>query len=282
MLIERIPGEPVAGTYPVAMTTLGDLVDSFDRWFPPELAEDWDAVGLLVGRRSAQVSAVALAVEVTDATLDWAIKQRAQCLFVHHPLYLRGTTSIDGDHWRGNLVMRAVEAGLAIFVAHTNADHARPGVSDALATALGIVESRPIRRHPSSAFLGTGRYGVLAAPTSLSEFAARVAWALPATHAGVRWAGASDRRIVRVAVCGGAGGELLEEVDADVYVTSDLRHHPASDYLASGRAALVDIPHAAAESLWLAPLAARIEQEFHGLQASVCPLSTDPWSGHHA
>ena len=264
------------------MIMLGELIAAFDRWFPPELAEDWDAVGLLVGRRSLPVTRVAMAVDITDATLASAIEQEAQCLFVHHPLYLRGTTNIDGDRWRGSLVMRAVEAGVAIFVAHTNADHARPGVSDALATALGLAETRPIRRHSSSALLGTGRFGVLAAPTTLAEFAARVAWALPATHAGVRWAGDPDRRIVRVAVCGGSGSELLEEVDADVYVTSDLRHHLASDYLASGRAALIDIPHAAAESLWLTPLAARLELEFPALSTSVCPINTDPWSGHHA
>ncbi len=264
------------------MTTVGDLVSAFDSWFPPALAEDWDAVGLLTGRRGAQVTQVALAVDVTTATLEWAIDAGAQLLLVHHPVYLRGTTNVDGDSPRGALVQRAIESGLAVFVAHTNADHARPGVSDALAEASGLRETRPIRRHASSPHVGTGRYGSLEVPTNLAEFVGRLAWALPTTHAGVRWAGDGERRIVRVAVCGGAGGELLDEVDADVYVTSDLRHHVASDYLATGRAALVDIPHAAAEALWLQPLATRIEAQFPDVSSAVCPIVTDPWTGHHA
>ena len=263
------------------MTTVGDLVAAFDAWFPPELAADWDAIGLLTGRRATTVSKVALAVDVTDSTLSWAIAEGAQLLFAHHPLYLRGTTNVDGDSPRGDLVQRAIEAGLAIFVAHTNADHARPGVSDALAESLGLSETRPIRPHITDPHVGTGRYGSLDAPTTLAEFVGRVAWALPKTHSGVRWAGEPDRRIVRVAVCGGSGGDLLDEIDADVYVTSDLRHHLALDHLASKRAALVDIPHAAAEWLWLAPLAQRVEGRLASLSAVVCPLITDPWSGHH-
>jgi dinuclear metal center YbgI/SA1388 family protein len=264
------------------MASVGDLVAALDAWFPPELAEEWDAVGLLAGRRRQPVGRVALAVDATDATLAWAIEAGAQLLFVHHPLYLRGTTNIDGDSPQGDLVQRAIESGLAIFVAHTNADVARPGVSDELATTLGLTETRPIRRHPSSPHLGIGRYGVLEQPTTLAEFAGRVAWALPKTHAGLRWAGDPERRIVRVALCGGAGGDLLDEVDADVYVTSDLRHHVALDYLASRRASLIDIPHAAAEWLWLTPLARRLEERFTSLTAVVCPIITDPWSGHHA
>ncbi len=267
--------------YPADMTNVGDLIAAFDEWFPPELAEDWDAVGLLTGRRTAPVSAVALAVELTDATLPWAIDEGAQVLFVHHPLYLRGTSNVDGDSPRGGLVQRAIEAGLAIFVAHTNADHARPGVSDALAEAVGLIETRPIRRHITDPHVGTGRYGSLEAPTTLAEFVGRVAWALPKTHSGVRWAGEPDRRIVRVAVCAGAGADLLDEIEADVFVTSDLRHHAALDYLASQRASLIDIPHAAAEWLWLAPLAQRLQARYANLSTVVCPLVTDPWSGHH-
>lgn len=259
---------------------VGTLIGHLERWFPPELAEDWDAVGLLTGRRGDDVAKVALAVDPTAATIEWALAEHVQFLLVHHPLYLRGTTNVDGDGAKGRLIHTAIERGLAIYVAHTNADIARPGVSDALIEALGVKQSLPIRPHHSDPTLGIGRVGNLDAPTTLGEFAARVAWALPATHAGIRWAGATDRVIRRVAVCGGAGDDLLPEVDADVYVTSDLRHHVASDYLALDRAALVDIPHAAAESLWLQPLGHRLAEL--GVSTVVCPFITDPWAAHHA
>lgn len=261
------------------MATVGTLIGHIEQWFPPELAEEWDAIGLVTGRRDASVHTVALAVDPTAAVVAWAIEQGAQFLLVHHPLYLRGTTTVDGDTTKGGVVHDAIRNGLAIYVAHTNADAARPGVSDALIEAFGIHDAKPIRPRSDDPTLGLGRVGTLPAPTTLGEFAARVAWALPATAAGIRWAGEPTSTISTVAVCGGAGDDLLAEVQADVYVTSDLRHHVASEYLAPHHAALIDIPHAAAESLWLEPLADRLRGL--GIDAFVCPFVTDPWSGHH-
>jgi putative NIF3 family GTP cyclohydrolase 1 type 2 len=146
------------------MTTVGDCVARFDQWFPPELAQDWDAVGLLTGRRSNPVTVICFAVDITAATVDWAIGEGAQLLFVHHPLYLRGTTNLDGDSPKGALVHRAITNDLAILVAHTNADIARPGVTDAIAHALGLRDLAPIRPHASNPEIGLGRVGDLVEP----------------------------------------------------------------------------------------------------------------------
>ena len=262
------------------MATVGSLVAMLESWFPPHLAEEWDAIGLLTGRRAAPVEKVALAVDPTIETVRWALSEHAQLLVVHHPLFLRGTTNVDGDSAKGDVVHTAIEQGLAIHVAHTNADIARPGVSDAIIEALGVRNSRPIRPHATDPNLGVGRVGELDQPTRLEDFAARVAWAMPTTHAGIRWAGDKNATIKRVAVCGGAGDDLLDDVDADVYVTSDLRHHIASEYLARNRAALIDVAHAAAESVWLQPLGHRIAAL--GVSVTVCPFITDPWVAHHA
>lgn len=264
------------------MPTLGEVIAQFDAWFPPTLAEDWDAVGLLTGRRADTVTHVAFAVDITDETVQWAIAQGAQLLFTHHPLYLRGTTSIDGDSPKGRLVHHAIANYLAIHVAHTNADTARPGVSDAIAHALHLQDLRPIRPHHTDPRLGLGRVGRMAEPCDFAMFVQRVFEAMPASGAGIKWSGDPGRHITTVAVCGGAGDDLLGEIDADVYVTSDLRHHVAGEYLATGRASLIDVPHAAAESLFLQPLAQGVERAFPGVRTSVYPAITDPWTGHSA
>ena len=261
------------------MTTVGDVLAHLDRRFPPILAEDWDAVGLVTGRRADPVARIALAVEANRAILDWAIDIDADLLVLHHPLYLRGTAGIDGDSPKGALVHDAVRAGLAVFVAHTNADAARPGVSDALADAIGVRDTRPVIAHPTDASLGIGRAGTLDVPCTLAEFAERVARAIPGARGGVRFAGDGARLVRKVAVCAGAGDDLLEHVDADVIVTSDIRHHPAAEYLLTGRAAIVDIPHATGESLWLAPLASELASEFPGVSTVVDAIGCDPWSG---
>jgi dinuclear metal center YbgI/SA1388 family protein len=135
---------------------------------------------------------------------------------------------------------------------------------------------------------GIGRVGRLAAPTTLREFALLVAEALPATAQGVRIAGEPTAEIVRVAVCGGAGDGLLSAVracGADVYVTADLRHHPASEAREedlAGTPYLVDVAHWASEWPWLAGVSNRLEGELERLgmpiEVHVSNRCTDPWT----
>ena len=133
---------------------------------------------------------------------------------------------------------------------------------------------------PGTTATGTGRIGSVT-PTSLRGFADRVAAALPATAHGVRVAGDPDRAVRRVALCGGAGDFLLEHVartDADVYLTSDLRHHRASEFLEGDGPALVDVSHWAAEWTWLPVVSARVARELGAtVDTRVSTIDTDPW-----
>lgn len=137
---------------------------------------------------------------------------------------------------------------------------------------------------PGLAETGTGRIGSVE-PTTLRAFAAAVAGALPQTAHGVRVAGDPDREVRRVAVCGGAGDFLLDTVartDADVYVTSDLRHHPASEFREQDGPALVDVAHWAAEWTWLPAVEARLRASLGSsvgdtLETRVSTACTDPW-----
>jgi dinuclear metal center YbgI/SA1388 family protein len=142
---------------------------------------------------------------------------------------------------------------------------------------LGSGSTEPTRGH--------GRIGHLAEPITLKEFAGRVAAALPSTAHGVRVAGDPDREIRTVAVGAGAGDSLLDLVatsGADVFVTSDLRHHRAGEFLEAGGPALVDVAHWAAEWTWLpvaeAGVLARLEDRGYTVDTQVSTLVTDPWT----
>ncbi|GAB2859927.1 Nif3-like dinuclear metal center hexameric protein [Nocardioides pacificus] len=138
---------------------------------------------------------------------------------------------------------------------------------------------------PGLAETGTGRIGDVE-PTTLRGFAERVAASLPQTAHGVRVAGDPDRVVRRVALCGGAGDFLLDRMatsDADVYLTSDLRHHPASEFLEKDGPALVDVAHWAAEWTWLPVVEARVAAALGNggsgdtVETRVSTLPTDPW-----
>jgi dinuclear metal center YbgI/SA1388 family protein len=365
---------------------LADVIDVLEHAYPPRLAQPWDAVGLVCGDPDDAVEQVVVAV---DATAAVAMEVPAGgLLLAHHPLLLRGVDTVAASTPKGALVHSLIRSGRALFTAHTNADSASPGVSDALAVAIGVdvdgvlsplsdapaldkwvvfvprenadavadamfaagagrigdyshccwsvsgvgqflphdgatpaigavgsvervaedrvemiapAAARPAMlaamrgAHPyeEPAFdvfalaplpshVGLGRVGTLRSPESLQAFVSRVREALPATSWGVRAAGDPQRAVARVAVCGGAGDSLLDDVaaaDVDVYVTADLRHHPADEHRRASDVALVDVAHWASEFPWCAQAADVLRNEFgSSLAVRVCDIRTDPWN----
>jgi dinuclear metal center YbgI/SA1388 family protein len=368
------------------MPTLEDVVDLLHGWYPPATADSWDAVGLVHGDPAAPVQKVLFAVdptlEVAREAADWG----ADLLVVHHPLFLKPVHGFAATTPKGRTMSTLAAAGCALLTAHTNADQARGGVSEAMALALGLTDLAPIlpapqgpldkltvfvpagdaegvraaladagagrigdydhasfsapgegrfrpleranptigavgrievvdevrvevlapraRRtavvaamlaahpyeepaydvvelaDPGTAQTGTGRLGTVV-ETTLGEFAARIAAALPETAQGVRVAGDPVRPVRRVALCGGAGDFLLDTVlrtDADVYVTSDLRHHPAAEFVEKDGPALVDVAHWAAEWTWLPVVEAKLREAVGDtVETRVSTIRTDPW-----
>jgi dinuclear metal center YbgI/SA1388 family protein len=375
--------------------TLAEVVAAFDRRYPRSLAEPWDAVGLVCGDPDRPVRRIHFAVDPVGAVVAEALAAESDLLVTHHPLLLRPVSAIHAGEPKGRVLHRLIEGRCALFTAHTNADRASPGVSDALARALGLTDLRPLepvpepdtdlhvalvpleavdrvvdamasagagvignyarcywgvdgvgsfeplagatptigtpgsteqvperriemvaplhRRAAVTAALvashpyeepafhvlpraadagerGLGRIGVLPVDESLSEFAARVARALPVGGSGIRVAGAKDRRVRTVAVCGGAGDSLLDtvaETAADVYVTGDLRHHRAGEFLEAvgpDGPALIDATHFGTEHPWLAQAAALLLADLDAagatVEVAVSSAVTDPWSFH--
>jgi len=265
--------------------TVADAVAALEAAYPPALAQDWDAVGLTVGDPAEPVRRVLVAVDPLPAVVDEAITTGADLLVTHHPLLLRGVHAVAATGPKGSTVHRLIRHGVALFSAHTNADAANPGVSDALAAALGITVEAPLAPQDDAGpgrGVGIGRIGTLPEPETLAVFTRRVADALPATSWGVRSGGDPQRAVRRVAVSGGAGDSMLHLARAagvDVYVTADLRHHPATDHLAEpGAPALVDVAHWASEHPWCAQAAAVLAGLDESLEITVSTARTDPWS----
>lgn len=138
---------PTRRTKPTRSVTVGHIVNLLEGLYPPGTAEDWDKVGLVCGRRDAEVRTVLFAVDPVAEVVDQAIQLGADLLITHHPLLLRGVSSISADTYKGQLLHRLIEAKCALFTAHTNADSARPGVSDALARTLGLTDIEPLQPH---------------------------------------------------------------------------------------------------------------------------------------
>lgn len=283
-----------------APATLARVVAALDGLYPPSTAEGWDAVGLVAGDPAVTVRKVLFAVDPVAGVVDEALDWGADLLVTHHPLFLRGVSSVAATTFKGSVVHRLLTGGCALHVAHTNADAAPRGVADALADLVGVTDRRPLEVSATGQddARGIGRVGRLAEPTTLADFARRVAAALPATAQGIRFAGDPDAPVTTAAVLGGSGDAYFDAVRAaaaDVYVTSDLRHHPASELREraefeadgsgpAGTPFLVDTAHYASEWPWLRyaaeDLTAALAQEGAAVETRVSDLVTDPWTGH--
>lgn len=264
--------------------TLADVEACVEELWPVSGAEPWDAVGLLSGDPGARVRRIHLAVDAVLDTVGEAIDAHADLLLVHHPLLLRGVTTVAETRYKGAVLARLIRANCALLAAHTNADVVSAGTSAVLADRLGLHDVRPLVPSATDATRGIGRVGDLAEPMTLGRLARRVADIVPATAQGVRVAGEHDRLVSRVALCAGAGDAYLalpDVVTADVYITSDLRHHPASEARENARVsrgpALVDVSHWASEWLWLDVAAEQLRDALPGVDVTVSDLRTDPW-----
>ncbi|HET6241014.1 MAG TPA: Nif3-like dinuclear metal center hexameric protein, partial [Arthrobacter sp.] len=248
----------------------------------------WDEVGLVAGHPSAAVTKILFAVDPTIEVIEEAIEWGAELVIAHHPLLLKGVTSVAANTAKGKAVHRLIESGTALLTVHTNGDSAVGGVSDVLADALGLQDVAPLT--PAANGLpeeGIGRVGDLPEVQTLGDFAARVFGILPSVAGGVRVAGDRDGLVRRVAVCGGAGDSLFGAVrasNADVYLTADLRHHPASEAreaAVNDRPYLIDVSHFASEWLWLPAAAAALgnvlTDQGHEVEIRVSTTNSDPW-----
>lgn len=276
-----------------SIPTLAQVVSVADSLWPFRLQEDWDASGLVTGRPDQPVRRIHFAVDPVAAVIDEAIDLHADLLITHHPLLIRGVTSVSAEGFKGNAIHDLIENRCALLACHTNADSARRGVSDALIAAAGVNpdDAAPLVPNATDQHVGLGRVGALSRSVPLRELAERLANNIPGTAQGLRIAGDPERMVTTVAVCGGSGDSLFDTVrasGADVYITADLRHHPASEARehalgpgATGTPALIDAAHSASEALWLTwgaeDLQRALAAQGFDVEVFVSDLRTDPW-----
>jgi dinuclear metal center YbgI/SA1388 family protein len=261
---------------------LSKLLNEFEKFWPELAAEDWDRVGLVSGDPDADISRILVAVDLTISVIEEAEANQCQLIVTHHPALLRGVNSVAEDQLKGKLFSRLIRAGVASFAAHTNADVQMDGATSIMASRLGLKSLSPITS--TSSGFGHGILGTLPAPVDLGSFATLVSKQLPIVARKVVFAGNAQKEISKVAICSGAGDSFMDIVlksEADVFITSDLRHHVALDAIETprpnGQLALIDVSHWASESLWVAGAIERIAG-IAGVAAIASKIVTDPWT----
>lgn len=256
---------------------LREITAALETIAPLEHAEPWDNVGLLCGDRDGEVTAALLAIDATVAVVDEASRTGCELVVAYHPVIFDGLKRVVA----GQPVFEAVRRGIAIYSPHTALDVADGGTNDVLGDAVGMTERAPLRKTARARERGTGegigRVGAIAR-CERRLLVERLKSALGVEAAMV--AGPLDGAAERVAVCAGAGGDLLGAAiaeRAEVFVTGELRHHDALRAAAQGLT-VIALRHSASERCALPALAARMSSALPGLRIALSALDRDPFT----
>jgi len=265
------------------MTSVAALCGFLERFAPLRLAEDWDNVGLLVGDRSQQVSRIMTCLTVTPETVAEAVRENVDMLITHHPAPFRPLKKITTDNTAGRLLLDLIRAGVAVYSPHTCFDSAEDGINQQLAVGLGLTEIVPLQPETiaaetssSEVVLGSGRWGKLPQPRSMSQLIAALKDFLAVDQ--LHLIGDETATVSKVAVaCGAAGGFLSDakRIGCELFVTGETNFHSCLEAESLGVQMLLP-GHYATERFAVENLADTIGKEFDSVEVWASRDETDP------
>jgi dinuclear metal center YbgI/SA1388 family protein len=270
------------------MTTINDITGFLEQFAPPQLAEEWDNVGLLVGDRRREARKVMTCLTVTPESAAEAIDEKAELIVTHHPLPFMALKRLTTDTTPGRLLWDLIAQRISIYSPHTAFDSAREGVNQRLAVGLGLRGIQPLKNF-TGAFTGTGtelcsepvplgagRWGWLEEPLPLAQLGERLKIFLHVDRLQV--VGDPARSIRTVAVAGGAADELLAAAQAsgcDSMVIGEARFHTCLEAEATQIALLLP-GHFASERFAVECLAEILAKQFPQLKIWASDRESDP------
>lgn len=254
------------------MVKLKEITDYIEGLFPTEYAEDFDNVGLLVGRADKDVEKVLLCLDANKNVISEAIKIGAKLVLTHHPVIFNPIKNITDNSDEGEMLLRAIENGISIYSAHTNLDSASSGLTDEVCALLSLT--------PVSNLDGVlGRLCTASAGATAKSLCEKIK-----KEFGIKKLYSTftkDREIKTVAVCNGSGsGELCsisKDLGADVYISGDLKHHEMCAFNISDNIDFIEMRHFDSEKIVTKLLKRKLDEKFEGrLFVCISEAETSP------
>lgn len=258
------------------MSTVSDLIVFLEKFAPPELAEDWDNTGLLIGRRDRLVHRAMTCLTLTPDVAAEAMTENVDLVVSHHPVLFRGAKQVTDMTSEGKMLLDLIESRVAVYSPHTSFDSSPSGINQQLAESVGLKDILALRPSDSDETSGSGRYGVLPETLALSDFLSVVREATAAEY--LEFCGDEGASVTKVAVACGAAGEFLSDAiqaGCDTFVTGEGRFHSALEARNAG-VALVFVGHYSSERPAVEKLARTLGAEFSDIEVFSSRCERDP------
>jgi dinuclear metal center YbgI/SA1388 family protein len=245
---------------------------------PTRLQESYDNAGLITGDANWACSGVLFCLDSTEAIVDEAIALGCNLIVAHHPIVFKGLRRLNGKNYVERTIIKAIKNDIAIFAIHTNLDNVyRSGVNAKIAEKLGLHNTRILspKQGENDLNIGAGVIGDLISPMNETIF---LQFVKNTMRAGVvRYTKLLDKKISKVAVCGGTGSFLLQDAiraGADAFVTADFKYHEFFD--ADQLILIADIGHFESEQFTIELLFALVSEKFPNFALHCTKTTTNP------
>lgn len=258
------------------MSSVQDVAKYLETFAPTALAEDWDNVGLLVGRREAAVERVMTCLTITPPTAAEAVAEKVDLIVTHHPLPFHAVKRLTSDTPEGRMLLDLISAGCAIYSPHTAFDSTARGINQLLAEGIGLRDIAPLVVADDASDVGTGRVGQYEPPQTLSAVVTQVKEFLSVES--VKHVGPPDREIRRVATACGAAGQMLEDAlraESDLLILGETSFHTCLRAQAND-VSLILTGHYASERFAVEHLAEELGREFTDIDVWASREESDP------
>lgn len=204
------------------MAKISSVIKQMESLAPLDLQEEWDNSGWQIKLENDELTKVMLALSPTLDVVEQAIEFGCNLIITHHPLFFSEMKTIVSDSIQNKVAIQAIKNDIQIYSAHTNLDKAQGGINDLIAKLLGLTNVRDE--------FGLVRVGEID-PTEINNFVHKVKIVLNCKE--VRLINpmgldiSKEQEIKTVAICSGSGGDFVNKVDADLFITGDIKYHTA-------------------------------------------------------
>jgi dinuclear metal center YbgI/SA1388 family protein len=206
-------------------TTIGEVVAYLNQRLQPQLQEEWDNSGFLLGESKAEYTGALVALDLTPEVIEEAAAMGANLIATHHPFIYTGVKRITEGSEVGRMILSLVKKGIAVYAAHTNLDNLAWGVSGILAEKIGLKNCTVMS--PLGGEIGAGMVGQLEEAEEADALITRIKTLMGAPVIKTSKHDA-HAKVMRVALCGGSGAPFIGDAiaaKADLYLTGDLKYH---------------------------------------------------------
>ena len=258
------------------------FIQSLEEWAPLQYQESYDNAGLIVGDPEANCTGILCSLDCTEAVVEEAIQKGCNLIVSHHPIIFKGIKQFSGDHYVNRTVLKAIQNNISLYAIHTNLDNVLHGVNSTLADRLHLENRKILAPVPglfdaNGAPVGAGLVGELPLETEPEAF---IKWVKEKLNLSViKYTKLNDKKLVTIALCGGSGHFLLDQIRAqniDCFITSDLKYHDFFE--ADGKFLLLDIGHGESEHFVPALIVDYLKRKFLTFAVLESEVKTQPIS----